>query len=100
MAIVEKPQDDAMENWEQVRSLRKGLLTLATLARHDGAESSLFSSFVFYFPCLSLPSIWLNLSVLANALGWTEPCQTWIHQSLSAGCGGMSAGEDGGGGVG
>lgn len=36
LAIVEKPQGDAMENWEQVHRLRKSLLTLATLARHDG----------------------------------------------------------------
>ncbi len=47
----------------------------------------------FYIPCLPLPSIWLNLaSVLANALGWTGPCQTWIHQSLSASRGGERGG--------
>ncbi len=56
-------------------------------------EYSLFSFSVFYFPCLSLPSIWLHLaSVLANALGWTGPCQTWIHQSLSASHGGERVG--------
>lgn len=92
-----------MENCEQVHHFRRSLLTPATLARYDSQQLLLHphSFLCLYFPCLPLSSIWPNLtSVLANPLGWTRPCQTWIHQSLSTrgreGEGGRNRGMSGG----
>lgn len=77
MVTVEKPQDDAMENWKQVHRLRESSLTLATLARRDGQQCRvhppLLPVFVFHFPVGLSPASGQTLASLLMLPGEPGP---------------------------
>lgn len=88
-----EPQGDAMENWEQVHRLRKGLLTPATLAKHDGQHCQVrppsFLPLSFTFPVCLSPASGGSISPVSLLTPSGEPGHVKLasinHSALPAG---------------